>query len=308
MTNCRRCDTLSKRTSRSQRKLRRKREKSINHKVYNVSNCSVKEAKKKKGLALIDGGANGGLWGPDMRVLEESDRKVNVTGISFHQIPGKTIVCCAAVSSNSNGEEVLCIYHEYADTPEQKTSIHSCTQLRAYNVEINDISVLAGGMQYIKTANRIFPLIFENGLCYLPQCYPTDEDMRTLKQEIMTSDAVWDPTIFDTPFTLDEFIKNLPVTSSVTNALYDDEGNLSLAAKTAPTSEEGFIVTVNKQDEAPARSPSKDSLILTIFGDLGQVASITHVYFSACNELPIFDVNRNMSPSTGAHTNYQVKT
>ena len=92
--------------------------------------------------------------------------------------------------------------------------------------------------------------------------------MRTLKQEIMTSDAVCDPTIFDTPFTLDEFNQNLPVTTSATNALYDDEGNLALAAETAPTSEEAFIVTVNKQDEAPARSPSKDSLILTIFGDL----------------------------------------
>ena len=127
------------------------------------------KALKKKGLGLIDGGANGGLRGPDMRILEETDRKTHVTGITFHQITDKTIVWTAAVSPDSNGKEFILIYPEYANTLEQKTSIHSCTQLRVYKVEVNDVSVLAGGNHYIKApSGRIFPLIFENGLCFLP--------------------------------------------------------------------------------------------------------------------------------------------
>ena len=149
MTKTRRCDFLSSRASRNRRRLRKKHERPNNHKIYNISNRSVKKAQKKKGLGLIDGGANGGLRSLDMRILDETDRKVHVTGITSHQIPDKRIVCCAAVSPDSTGQEILCIYPEYADTPEQKTSIHSCTQLCAHKVEVHDMSILAGGKQCI---------------------------------------------------------------------------------------------------------------------------------------------------------------
>ena len=103
----------------------------------------------------------------------------------------------------------------------------------------------------------------------IPHQYPTNEDMRTLKQEITTSDTIWDLTIFDTPFTLNQFLQNLPGASVATNALYDDKGNLALSAKTAPTYNDGFKITLHTSKSAP----QEDLLVLVIFGSLGETAS-----------------------------------
>ena len=46
---------------------------------------------------LIDRGANGGLAGSDVRILEWTGRTVSVTGIDNHELPGLDIVTCAAL-------------------------------------------------------------------------------------------------------------------------------------------------------------------------------------------------------------------
>ena len=45
--------------------------------------------------SLIDRGANGGLAGSDVRILERTGRAVSVTGIDNHELPGLDIVTCA---------------------------------------------------------------------------------------------------------------------------------------------------------------------------------------------------------------------
>ena len=47
--------------------------------------------------SLIDRGANGGLAGSDVRILERTGRTVSVTGIDNHELPGLDIVTCAAL-------------------------------------------------------------------------------------------------------------------------------------------------------------------------------------------------------------------
>ena len=42
--------------------------------------------------SLVDRGANGGLAGADVHVLERTGRKVSVTGLDDHEIPGLDIV------------------------------------------------------------------------------------------------------------------------------------------------------------------------------------------------------------------------
>ena len=41
--------------------------------------------------------ANGGLAGADVHVLKQTDRKVSVTGIDNHELPGLDIVTCVAL-------------------------------------------------------------------------------------------------------------------------------------------------------------------------------------------------------------------
>ena len=63
--------------------------------------------------SLIDRGANGGLAGSDVRILERTGRTVSVTGIDNHELPGLDIVTCAALLPTNHGKVVL-IMHEYA--------------------------------------------------------------------------------------------------------------------------------------------------------------------------------------------------
>ena len=51
---------------------------------------------------LIDGGANEGLAGPDMRILQKTDRKINVVGIDDHELTGVDAVATAALFDTHN--------------------------------------------------------------------------------------------------------------------------------------------------------------------------------------------------------------
>ena len=76
---------------------------------------------------LIDRGANGGLAGSDVRILERTGRTVSVTGIDNHELPGLDIVTCAALLHTNHGKVVL-IMHEYAYYGRGNT-IHSPDQI-----------------------------------------------------------------------------------------------------------------------------------------------------------------------------------
>ena len=62
-----------------------------NH-IYHVS----KHSSSHYG-SLIDRGANGGLAGSDVRILERTGRTVSVTGIDNHELPGLDIDTCAVL-------------------------------------------------------------------------------------------------------------------------------------------------------------------------------------------------------------------
>ena len=62
--------------------------------------------------SLIDRGANGGLAGSDVIILERTGRTVSVTGIDNHELPGLDIVACAALLHTNHGKVVL-IMHYY---------------------------------------------------------------------------------------------------------------------------------------------------------------------------------------------------
>ena len=56
--------------------------------------------------SLIDRGANGGLAGSDVRILEMTGRTVSVTGIDNHELPGLDIVTCAALLHTNHGQVI----------------------------------------------------------------------------------------------------------------------------------------------------------------------------------------------------------
>ena len=61
--------------------------------------------------SLVDRGANGGLAGAGVCVLERTGRKVSVAGKDDHELPGLDIVTCAALIQTNHGK-VDILMHE----------------------------------------------------------------------------------------------------------------------------------------------------------------------------------------------------
>ena len=95
----------------------------------------------------IDRGANGGLAGSDVRILEWTGRTVSVTVIDNHELPGLDIVTCAALLHTNHGIVIL-IMHEYAYYGRGNT-IHSPGQIEWFQNTCDDKSFHVGGKQVI---------------------------------------------------------------------------------------------------------------------------------------------------------------
>ena len=147
--------------------------------------------------SFIDRGANGGLAGSDLRVLNTSPRQCTLTSIDNHEIPGLDIVQCAALV-NTNPGIVNLIMNEYAYYGKGH-SIHSSGQIEWYTNTLDDKSVQVGGQQRIVTIDGYaMPLICKGGLIYLKfQGIPTEKDLQTYPSVHLTSPHEWDPTVLD---------------------------------------------------------------------------------------------------------------
>jgi hypothetical protein len=159
--------------------------------VYRIANYKA----CKKGETLVDCGANGGLAGSDVRVINKTGRSVDVIGIDNHTVNDLPIVTAGGVI-NSHCGPVIAILHQYAYVGDGKT-IHSSAQLEWFKNDVNDRSLkITGGLQRIMTVEGyVHPLNIRNGLAHAIMRPYTDEEWETLPHVIWTSDEEWDPTV-----------------------------------------------------------------------------------------------------------------
>ena len=173
---------------------------------------------------LIDRGANGGIAGSDVRVISTSDRRVDVQGVSNHQVTAIPIVTCGGVVNTHRGDAIV-IMNQYARVRNGKT-IHSCIQLESHKNDVHDKSKSVGGKQRIITPDGYaIPLHIQDGLVYMDMQPYTDRQFDTLPHIILTSGITWDPTIFDNEVNDDQWfdavsdIQHIPEES-----LFDEYG------------------------------------------------------------------------------------
>ena len=147
--------------------------------------------------SLIDRGANGGLAGSNVRILERTGRTVSVTGIDNHELPGLDIVTCAALLHTNHGKVVL-IMHEYAYYGKGNT-IHSPGQIEWFQNTCDDKSFHVGGKQVINFLDGYStPLQCRRGLMYMSLLgQPTDADLNTYPHVLLTGPHEWDPSVLD---------------------------------------------------------------------------------------------------------------
>ena len=149
------------------------------------------------GSSLIDRGANAGMAGADVRLLETTGVKVDVSGIDNHTLPGLDLATVAGVVQTQRGPICL-IMNQYAYLGKGKT-IHSCSQIEHFGSDVNDKSLkITGGKQRIVTLDGyVIPLQIRGGLAYLDMHPPSDHELETLPHSILTSDSDWDPSCLD---------------------------------------------------------------------------------------------------------------
>ena len=100
------------------------------HTPYTVNMASTYHISKHSASSygsLVDRGANGGLAGAVIHVLERTGRKFSVTGIDDHELPGLDKVTCVALIQTNHGK-VNMLMHVYAYYGRGNT-IHSPCQI-----------------------------------------------------------------------------------------------------------------------------------------------------------------------------------
>ena len=120
------------------------------HTPYSVNMASTYHISKHSASShgsLVDREAIGGLAGADVCVLERTGRKVSVTGIDGHELPGLDIVTCVALILTNHGK-VNMLMHEYAYYGRGNT-IHSPCQIEWFNKTCDDKSHHVEGKQVI---------------------------------------------------------------------------------------------------------------------------------------------------------------
>jgi hypothetical protein len=95
--------------------------------------------------ALIDHGANCGICGDDMLVLEGSERFVDVSGLAGHKISQLRIVTAEALITTQKCEAIE-TFHQMALLRKGK-SILSYLQMEAFGADINDRSRMLPGVK-----------------------------------------------------------------------------------------------------------------------------------------------------------------
>ena len=162
--------------------------------VLSVTNISYRLNKHKTDnsvrYSLIDRGANGGLSGDDVRVLEMNTsptKQVDVTGIAGAKVSNVPLKTVAGVIQTTSGP-IIGIFHNYAHHGEGHT-IHSPLQLEAFgNTVDNPSRRLQRGTQQITTLNgHVIPLVLKSGLFYMSMYPPSDRELEEFPHVTMTS-------------------------------------------------------------------------------------------------------------------------
>ena len=132
---------------------------------------------------LINRGANGGLAGSDMRVLNHTGHKINIVGIDSHELTGLDVVTL----QDTNQGKVIGIFNEYAFLG-KGNSIHSPGQMEYFKTRVDDTSIKVGVKQRLETLEGYaMPIIFKDGLAYIKTLgRPNDKELETYPHVFFT--------------------------------------------------------------------------------------------------------------------------
>ena len=137
-----------------------KRAANVHKMVYKVSSHDASYT-----ASLVDRGANEGIDGDAVRIVEQLHRSIDIQVINNHQLNNIPIVTAAGVSKSQRGD-IIVILHQYAYM-DKGTSIHSSPQIEYYKNHVDDRAIKVGGRQLIQTNDGyVIPFNIEKVHCH----------------------------------------------------------------------------------------------------------------------------------------------
>jgi hypothetical protein len=183
---------------------------SFGGRTYSLNGCSLKYHISSQVIStrgsLIDGGANGGMSGSDVRIINQTTNFADVTGIADKSVPNLPICTVAGLIETHKGY-IIGIFNQYAHHGQGKT-VHSMNQMRHFGLKIDDTPRSLGhGKQCIQTPDGyIIPLSIRNGLPFMDMTPPTDNELDAYPHVMFTSDQTWDPQVLDDEYKASDLI------------------------------------------------------------------------------------------------------
>ncbi len=134
----------------------------------------------------MDGGANGGMTGSDVRIISSSDfHRAHVTGIGDSTITDLPLITAAGFVQTHRGPAIVFMHHQYAHYGKGHT-IHSTAQIRSFGTQVHDSPRSQGGQQRLITSEGYhIPLSYRSGLPYMDMRPPTDDELHQLPHIII---------------------------------------------------------------------------------------------------------------------------
>lgn len=171
--------------------------------TYSVNDATLTVLDNDYTGSLIDGGANGGMSGADVRLLETTLDTADVTGITNNVVSNLPIGTCAGLVLSTTGPIIL-IMNQYAHHG-VGTTVHSVNQLLNFGVLVDPVPKRFGGKQRIRTSSgHVIPLNIRNGLAYMDMSPPSDVDMDQCVHVLLTSDVPWNPNLLDDEYLVED--------------------------------------------------------------------------------------------------------
>ena len=193
--------------------------------------------------ALVDRGANGGIAGPNMKLVRWSGGTVDIHGIDDHRVSATRLGTFSAVIRTHLGERIG-IWHQMASMPFGKT-ILSPIQMEFHRVSVNEKSPHVTGHTptLITPDGYITPMEIYDGLAYLQLRPPTDHEWETIPKITFTTDLKW---------------KSKSLDASIPDDWYDRQDRFNVYLRDSQFTENGDLKESVVQDEQPDDMPERD--------------------------------------------------
>ena len=160
----------------------------------------------------------------DTRVIEDTGRTIDLSGIDNHTINNLRIVKAGGVVRSNKGEVIL-VMNECAHMPNAK-SMHSCGQMEHFKTGVYEKSPKVTGKTpcLITLEGHVIPISIISGLAYIKMRPYTDDEFDKLPHVVISSPNIWDPKVLDYTVEEDWYSNQTPTPEHFKDSMFDEYG------------------------------------------------------------------------------------